>query len=392
MKNQANPNSMLFKAAQEGDLTRAQEALDSGAEPNYFYRDDPIPNDYVCALHAAAIKGNIAMIDLLLDHGADINAKWYSKGYTPFYYAVQNKQYAAAMHLSEYGADIFIEDGLLLSEAVRRADMEKINQLLNLGARPNPPDCSPLNIAVQKGNMKIIDLLMEGGADLNKIEQGHEGKHGSTTHRHIHVTHQAIINNDLKTLKRLIKRGAYIHAIDGSRGNALHWAAKYASAEIAAYLIKLGVNPRAQDICGDTPLRHAVESNNPDVAELLYDIEYDIHAKGVRKENLIHAAAGSGNVRSLKKAIEMGVNRFIKNAYGKTALQIAAEKKHLDSGVMLCEYGADLNEIKKDYPEYYRQLKPIVEAKTLKASVERSEGCESKRRRKNTGSENGMGL
>src|ERR1051325_8361660 len=59
----------LFKVVRRGDLNLAAQLLD--AEPELAHAREP---DDSTPLHAAAWKGNAAMVELLLSHSADVHA------------------------------------------------------------------------------------------------------------------------------------------------------------------------------------------------------------------------------------------------------------------------------------------------------------------------------
>jgi ankyrin repeat protein len=60
-------------------------------------------------LHVAAAEGHTELISLLLDRGADINARDHS-GYTPLHWAVMVRRLAAAKLLIDQGADLEADD------------------------------------------------------------------------------------------------------------------------------------------------------------------------------------------------------------------------------------------------------------------------------------------
>ncbi len=101
--NESETNLLLFKAISAGDLDQVRIALDSGADIHAFSVDfnrKPIYN--ACGhrhyhivqlllergaspqdgLMAVAIQGNIELLQLLIEHGADINTKLTDEGHT----------------------------------------------------------------------------------------------------------------------------------------------------------------------------------------------------------------------------------------------------------------------------------------------------------------------
>jgi hypothetical protein len=85
----------LHSAAAGRHLTIMQALLAHGADPNARQADDFTP------LHAAAQNGQIEMVELLLAHGADVNAK--ANGKTPLAFAIEQKHQAATDYFGTCG-------------------------------------------------------------------------------------------------------------------------------------------------------------------------------------------------------------------------------------------------------------------------------------------------
>jgi ankyrin repeat protein len=118
-----------------------------------------------------------------------------------------------------------------LHQAVRTGDIELVRSVLSSGANVNEPDSwgTPLGMAVVKGSDKIVQLLIEAGADVE---------------------------------------GPTVPAVGGQR--PLHLAAtRLSGANTARLLISRGARLDAWDKAGKTPLITAVVSDNIQVAELL---------------------------------------------------------------------------------------------------------------------------
>ena len=87
-----------------GSVKQVNKWIDSGMiELNSFNENGVTP------LHQAAFANNVAVVELLLRRGADIN-KQSSDGCTPIHAAVQGGSSRAVALLIDYGADLFIEN------------------------------------------------------------------------------------------------------------------------------------------------------------------------------------------------------------------------------------------------------------------------------------------
>src|SRR5262245_53035845 len=100
----------LFEAAALGDLARAGAALD--ADPSLVRS---YGNDGFTPLHLAAFFGHPDLARLLLERGADVDARSKSekvaRDNTPLHAAAANAQYEVAALLVERGADVNARDG-----------------------------------------------------------------------------------------------------------------------------------------------------------------------------------------------------------------------------------------------------------------------------------------
>lgn len=108
-------------------------------------------------------------------------------------------------------------------------------------------------------------LFIVAGADVNA-----QDKHGKTT------LMEAIIQKDKDTIKMLITAGADIGK------TYLHYVAKaWVRSTVITTLIKLGVDVNIKDENGNTPLMHAVWSNNKNISIInaLLDGGADVNIK-----------------------------------------------------------------------------------------------------------------
>ncbi len=79
----------------------------------------------------------------------------------------------------------------------------------------------------------------------------------------------AVQNQDVEATKERIQAGDNVEEKDAFQQTALHWAAKYESAEIVQLLLDAGAKTKVHDEDGDTPLDNAERSGHTAVIELL---------------------------------------------------------------------------------------------------------------------------
>jgi ankyrin repeat protein len=102
-----DPSKEFIKAAKSGNAGRLLDLLEN--DPNLL---DARDKDGSTALHCAIWKGHQAVVKLLLDAGANVNAHnnndhW---GTTPLHAAAHANQAAIAQMLIESGADVNARD------------------------------------------------------------------------------------------------------------------------------------------------------------------------------------------------------------------------------------------------------------------------------------------
>lgn len=182
-------------------------------------------------MRAALNRDRIAMMELLVAHGADVNARWH--GTFPILFAPCESLCVESLQwLLEHGADPNIEPvsalDYLLSTYLREADRLRAcyHCLSNAGARTKYQE--PSVIAIMTHDREVLKALLDGDSTL--IARHFEGlDFGHTAGR-------------LLTLE-----GATL----------LHVAAEYNNVEAATVLLDRGANINARGAFGQTPLFHA---------------------------------------------------------------------------------------------------------------------------------------
>jgi len=128
------------------------------------------------ALHIASSGEQPEAARVLLEHGADANAKS-TKGRTPLSYAIY-EGVASVLVLLEYGADTNAKDSdnrTQLHQALERGYTDIARVLLEKGADANARDSknrTPLHLASEKGNVDGVWLLLQRSSDVHARGDG----------------------------------------------------------------------------------------------------------------------------------------------------------------------------------------------------------------------------
>lgn len=176
----------------------------------------------------------------------------YAGSYNDFFAAIRADDVDTVSNLLSKGFDpnAPTEDGQTPLIAALKAGAEKTTRLLinTKGVdieRTNLNDETALMLASINGNVEIIKLLIQKGAEVNKP--------GWTP------LHYAATKGDLGTLKLLISQSAYLDAESPNGTTPLMMAAKYGTYEAVRLLIEEGADPT---------LRNNLKLNATDFAEM----------------------------------------------------------------------------------------------------------------------------
>ena len=330
-------------------------------------------------LHFAVRNGDIEIVKMLLDRGADVDAiNLYNV--TPLHIAVESKKVEIVELLLNHGACVNARDcnsstPLLL--AAKDGSEEIVKLLLKHGADVNSPyTCTsiegytPLCLAVRGGCEKVVKLLLECGANVHAQDKG--GKI---------VLHFAVEKGDEKLVKLLLKCGANIHAQDKGGKTVLHFAVEKGDEKFVKLLLESGANVDAEDKDGETALHSAVEKGDsliiehilkhcPDVnnrsnrsalnvavhgsairyskiVKNLLQYGFRVNPEGVTNYELLHAAIKKGYLKIVDELVQYGidVNMLFKSTYriGYMPLHVATKWKQQKIAKLLISYGADVN-------------------------------------------------
>jgi ankyrin repeat protein len=157
----AKPALDLFEAAALGEDDRVAELLD--AEP---YRVSGLAPDGFSALHLAVFFAHPSTAQLLLDRDADVNAEADNSSHVqPLHSAAAGRSAECVRILLDAGADVDARQHggyTALMEAALQGNEEMVRALLDAGADPGLTDDSgrsATDIADAEGYEEIADLL-----------------------------------------------------------------------------------------------------------------------------------------------------------------------------------------------------------------------------------------
>ena len=246
---------------------------------------------------------------------------------------------------------------LPLIDAVKNVDREAVRSLLKQGANVNAPQAdgtTALHWASYRDDLESADLLIRSGANVNA-----RNDLGATP------LWAACQNGSESMVGRLLTAGANPNA-------ALLWgetpvmvAARSGSPAVVELLAAQGANLNARAARGQTALMWAVAQKHPEVVKVLLANGADIHARSDSwtevmavpphgyleynraiphgSDTALMFAARVDDLASAKLLVAAGANVNDEDAWGVSAVVLAAHSGFMDVVEFLLEKGANAN-------------------------------------------------
>ncbi len=194
--------SAIYLAAQNGRPAMMETLLTANANPNEEY------NEGETVLMTAARTGDYNTVKLLLENGAEVDAREDWHGQTPFMWAMAQKHAALIPLFLEYGADVNATSSV--EEWERQRSFEPRDKWLP------PGGMSPLLFAAREGCVACIAPLINAGANKN-----------ASTPKSISSLLIAIINGHYDVAWELIQAGVDVTIADDTNRTALYAAVDF---------------------------------------------------------------------------------------------------------------------------------------------------------------------
>jgi ankyrin repeat protein len=351
------PGEALARAIYAGDAGAVVRWLNRGADPN-------------ARLHQAMQTGNLEIVRLLVEHGADVNVR--------------------GIDSSEFEAHWWATERTPLMIAAKRGDIPVVRYLLDRGADPNLGDdrgrtalffaVSPGVVAASSrgpvvtwGHPAVVSVLLEHGADVN-----------ARSHAGCTALHTAATFGEVDLVRTLIGSGCDVHAQDERGNTALMCAASsltctpphcHTPTATVEALLECGADRDLENHAGRTAWLLALEHRAQPPLDLLKPTHVDPNRAvgsrligAVRRDDVIGvrellqagadpnmrdsygtppliSAAGSGRTEIVRALLEHGADANARRPEGRTALIEAASSydDYLDVVKLLLQHGADVN-------------------------------------------------
>jgi ankyrin repeat protein len=351
-------------------------------------------------LAAAAAKGQMAVVNFLIEKGAEINAQTGPLGLTPLHWAASTGNKAIAELLPKKGAKVDIrskEGETPLHLAAQKGYKQVAESLINAGAEINaqsPRRGTPLNVAAQNGNSEMIRFLVAKGADLEALAPGNWSalisavrindptttstlldlgiktdrpeplllaisnhnrdiveillKHGvspNQPNRPTSPTAIALAQKDFAIAELLLRNGA-----DPNQGEPPLLSIAIdsnASSELVRLILEKGANVNARERNGDTALSKAVGSSNPELVDILLKAKADPNSEIRGSSAFTLAESMQTDPQESRRAPNRQIIELLKkagadeNALRRRVISVTSAADHL--GIPIFSQGTNTN-------------------------------------------------
>jgi len=315
-------------------------------------------------------------VELLLQHGAEVNAKTPVEGQTALMWALAEKHAGAARALIEHGAEVSArsEFGFTpLLFAARAGDLEGGRALLAAGVDPNEAASSgesALVVATVRGHVPFALWLLERGADPGANGSGYTALHWACGTWETEMTgpkgivarpgHEwgamrGLQEGKLELIHALLARGAdpdartskhpprFGYTADRQRpvgATPFFLAAMAGDAGVMEVLAQAGASPRLAADDGTTPLMAAAgvgrnltetrltEEQSLRAVRLALELGADVNAANQDGDTALHGAARIKSPVLTQFLVDRGAEMNVRNRKGQTPLFVARHYFH----------------------------------------------------------------
>jgi uncharacterized protein len=285
---------------------------------------------------AATQSDNAQLVQLLLDHGANISAID-NDGRNALFMAAYTGHVSMLKLLVQCGLSITSVDSIDITPLMAAAAGNHTlaaEWLLQQGIAVdavNNAGITALHVACESDSCDdtaMIELLLANGADVNK-----RSEHGQT------ALYEAAMNGHVDCVKVLIAAGADVNSANSSGKTSLHVAVVRDRSAVVQLLLEHGATAVMNDVvplkcpyafvCDCKGLTALMISNIVGTAKLLLAAGADVHVTTDAGDTCLHKALRHRlQIPVLCLLIKAGVDLHAVNNEGKTAAQIAHDKSY----------------------------------------------------------------
>lgn len=328
--------SHALHAIKVGDLNKIKTYLKFN--PKYAICKDWDDNTL---LHRAAHFSRYEIVKLLLANHAEVNALY--KSQTPLHFALSTNELWVKTNKKDVDYHTHQQEQL-----------NTVKLLLEKGADIHLKDDkgeTPLHVAVRGENLKLIDLLLKHGSQVDELTEVEETPDSPYNGKTPLITAVRSHKNP-QVIAYLLKAGAQVNFVDKSTGyTALHYIAaapktddpskEHTLQQAAEILLEYGANPNAivEQKGQQMPIHLAAANNHVGVVEALLNKGADVNATTEKGITPMGIAAKQGAVDMVKCLLKHHVDIV----ESKALFHAAFCRETTEVMDILLKAGADIN-------------------------------------------------
>ncbi|KAL4727025.1 hypothetical protein ACLX1H_005925 [Fusarium chlamydosporum] len=318
-------NRAVHHAAKTGQLEMVMLLINKGSKLDCKNLFSQTP------LSLAAEHGFLAVVQYLLQKGADPGTRDEYPWDTPLYFTLENGHTLIADELIENGANLapFLHShspGFTLHDSVLR----RLSERPNLFKFRDDEEYTPLMCAAERGDERVLEYL-PASAELDSRNDCGE------------TALMIAARRGLKNMvQQLMDKGADIESRNESGETALAIVARRGHEDVVQQLIDKGADIESRNESGETALAIAVRWGRKDVVQQLMDEGADIQSRNSNGEMLLAIAIREGHTNVVQQLIDKGADIESRNESGETALAIAVRRGRKDVVRQLVDKSANL--------------------------------------------------
>lgn len=266
-----------------------------------------LPDESFTALHYAVCLGLIDVAEMLMQHGADPNALLEPSSERPLWYACRWNQTESIRLLLKYGADpddIDAQGTTCLFEA----DPAEVRILIEEGkaslqtTSQSPMDPASVLHGACSGDVPWTHVLMKDRTSRRELFRDK-------------VNRDRI---DPGYVRYLIEKGCDVNLGNGTKGTPLHRAVETNLPDIAEILLQHGADPDATNEYGTTSLLIAAKYGDSDIAQILLQHKANPNKADKKGATPLHLAARADDLPLARLLLRHKADPSLHTKEGKT--------------------------------------------------------------------------
>ncbi len=304
----------IHDAAESGDVPALEKLIEADASlVNLKDKGGDLP------LHHAVQKGQTKAVTLLLDKGADVNAKGFDD-WTPLHWAAKIGSKALCKLLLDKGADHKVLNGVHRtpyqmatgSAVFLLRDLEPPPPAPVAAAVPMPPAAAPERPAppapAPEPSASSSVMVKKADPEPTTTKAMPSSVAQFATREKEAELLKAVQADDSAVVETLLAGGADANAHDADGFYALHLAVKAGKPGAAAALLKKGAKVDVLSKVGNTPLITAAIAGDAVCVEMLIKAGASVTAKNKGGMTALMNAAAYGRTAAAKMLVEAGAD------------------------------------------------------------------------------------